>query len=723
MNKENICPNSIPSAINRSSSGVFTAELHEKTSDHTTSTLRPSTPTGPNDQGFYKFYSKLETLLNSKEIGADDLFDKIEEAYNYTLNYVTRPQKDKNLVYIWNQHDYAIFGELMNLISFEQVMQKYLDNFDEIISGLKAIGEELSEKLKKIHISGGTDADAKDSVSILKSLNDKYLKDRRSLEVGEKINLENIFALSYKTHKDNFPKRFKFEQREYPKHARSKNQLQAIFDQGIIESKEIKHIAIIQSLMSMNRTLEARKYLIHNMINSNSNSKNQNSNQHNNQIGNKVLYSIKTSKVSILPQLRPLLQILAERHENWLAEKRAKIREMESQNEEVIKAIVCASKSKSEQQMNFNSNNDCIVVNNKKYLKLKLLGKGGFSKVYKVFDQQQKSEFALKVIDTEGADQVVIDSFNNEVEALEILKDCKNIINLIDHQITPLERYIILECGETDLLSFIKERIAEERKLQNQKAIKLSDKIYMPFSELKILFQHMVRAVNSMHKNGMIHLDLKPANFILVKGIVKLIDFGIANKLQTEDHTSMNMETSAGTPNYMAPEQIIRNRSATLVQTSTTSGTSSNGVKRGYRVGKKTDVWSLGCILHFMAFSETPYHNIKNQQLKFKELINFKKEVPVRTSKYELLNRILKDKIFVKDVTKRATTDELLADDFFVDEMTNFSLMNNTVTQTQTDTGLAVSQRYENSQLLDMGALTPHTKRQIQSLLKNKTIK
>merc|ERR1712048_935235 len=153
MNKENICPNSIPSAINRSSSGVFTAELHEKTSDHTTSTLRPSTPTGPNDQGFYKFYSKLESLLNSKEIGADDLFDKIEEAYNYTLNYVTRPQKDKNLVYIWNQHDYAIFGELMNLISFEQVMQKYLDNFDEIISGLKEIGDDLSEKLKKSMIS------------------------------------------------------------------------------------------------------------------------------------------------------------------------------------------------------------------------------------------------------------------------------------------------------------------------------------------------------------------------------------------------------------------------------------------------------------------------------------------------------------------------------------------------------------------------------------------
>merc|ERR1712060_757896 len=207
--------------------------------------------------------------------------------------------------------------------------------------------------------------------------------------------------------------------------------------------------------------------------------------------------------------------------------------------------------------------------------------------------------------------------------------------------------------------------------------------------------------------------DLKPANFILVKGIVKLIDFGISTKLQTEDHTSLNMESSAGTPNYMAPEQVMKIRSAAMVpSTSSQSGP----MKRGYRVGKKTDVWSLGCILHFMAFSETPYHNIKNTQLKFKELVNLKKDVPVRKLKYELLNRLLKDKIFVKDVTKRSTTDELLSDDFFVDEMTSCSFMNNTVTQTQCDTG----GNYDQSQMLDMGTLTPHTKRQIQSLLKSK---
>ena len=41
----------------------------------------------------------------------------------------------------------------------------------------------------------------------------------------------------------------------------------------------------------------------------------------------------------------------------------------------------------------------------------------------------------------------------------------------------------------------------------------------------------MLRAINEVHKKGIIHQDIKPANFVLVKGKIKLIDFGIANKM------------------------------------------------------------------------------------------------------------------------------------------------------------------------------------------------
>jgi len=54
---------------------------------------------------------------------------------------------------------------------------------------------------------------------------------------------------------------------------------------------------------------------------------------------------------------------------------------------------------------------------------------------------------------------------------------------------------------------------------------------------------------------GIIHCDLKPANFVLVAGRVKLIDFGIANELE-DDVSSIALEHAAGTLNFMAPEVL-----------------------------------------------------------------------------------------------------------------------------------------------------------------------
>ena len=44
----------------------------------------------------------------------------------------------------------------------------------------------------------------------------------------------------------------------------------------------------------------------------------------------------------------------------------------------------------------------------------------------------------------------------------------------------------------------------------------------------------MVTAVGVVHDCGIIHRDLKPCNFVLVQGEVKLIDFGIANSIETD---------------------------------------------------------------------------------------------------------------------------------------------------------------------------------------------
>ncbi len=62
-------------------------------------------------------------------------------------------------------------------------------------------------------------------------------------------------------------------------------------------------------------------------------------------------------------------------------------------------------------------------------------------------------------------------------------------------------------------------------------------------------------AVDVVHQAGIVHSDLKPANFLFVEGALKLIDFGIANAIQN-DKTSVVRESQIGTLNYMSPEAI-----------------------------------------------------------------------------------------------------------------------------------------------------------------------
>lgn len=55
---------------------------------------------------------------------------------------------------------------------------------------------------------------------------------------------------------------------------------------------------------------------------------------------------------------------------------------------------------------------------------------------------------------------------------------------------------------------------------------------YRPKSRLALV--QMLQAVHVIHEEKIVHSDLKPANFVLVKGQLKLIDFGIANAIAND---------------------------------------------------------------------------------------------------------------------------------------------------------------------------------------------
>ena len=72
---------------------------------------------------------------------------------------------------------------------------------------------------------------------------------------------------------------------------------------------------------------------------------------------------------------------------------------------------------------------------------------------------------------------------------------------------------------------------------------------------MRLLWQQMLQSVDTIHKANIIHADLKPANFLFVRGNLKLIDFGIARTIDPDD-TSVLRDSGVGTINYISPEAM-----------------------------------------------------------------------------------------------------------------------------------------------------------------------
>uniref|UniRef100_A0A8C8U263 Ttk protein kinase n=1 Tax=Peromyscus maniculatus bairdii TaxID=230844 RepID=A0A8C8U263_PERMB len=160
--------------------------------------------------------------------------------------------------------------------------------------------------------------------------------------------------------------------------------------------------------------------------------------------------------------------------------------------------------------------NECISVKGRIYSILKQIGSGGSSKVFQVLNEK-KQIYAIKYVNLEDADNQTIDSYRNEIAYLNKLQQHSDkIIRLYDYEITERYIYMVMECGNIDLNSWLKKK-----------------KSVNPW-ERKSYWKNMLEAVHTIHQHGIVHSDLKPANFLIVDGMLKLIDFGIANQMQPD---------------------------------------------------------------------------------------------------------------------------------------------------------------------------------------------
>lgn len=181
-----------------------------------------------------------------------------------------------------------------------------------------------------------------------------------------------------------------------------------------------------------------------------------------------------------------------------------------------------------------------ITINNIDYIIDHKIGSGGSSTVFLARAKKSNSECAIKLVKLDG-DQQVIDGYLNETKQLEKLQGNVCVVKLLDycHLRDRGILYVVMEKGESDLHKILQ-----------------GFKTHIPLYTLMSYWYQMLQAVNYIHLNGVIHSDLKPANFLMIDGRLKLIDFGIASNIAI-DSTSIIKFSQAGTFNYISPEALI----------------------------------------------------------------------------------------------------------------------------------------------------------------------
>ena len=208
----------------------------------------------------------------------------------------------------------------------------------------------------------------------------------------------------------------------------------------------------------------------------------------------------------------------------------------------------------------------------RKYIKGRLLGKGGFAKCYEFINQETEHSSAAKVIPKKSL--VKSRAKQKLISEIKIHKSLHhpNIV-AFEHYFEDSENvYLLIEiCHNQTLNELLKRR---------KKLTEL---------EVQCYAVQIIKALRYLHTHRVIHRDLKLGNlFISEKMEIKVGDFGLATKLEFDGERK---RTVCGTPNYIAPE-ILEGKTG-----------------HSYEV----DIWSLGVIMYTLIIGKPPFetNNVK----------------------------------------------------------------------------------------------------------------
>ena len=309
------------------------------------------------------------------------------------------------------------------------------------------------------------------------------------------------------------------------------------------------------------------------------------------------------------------------------------------------------------------------------YKYIKLLGKGSYSKVKLVMKNDIK--YAMKIIDKKvlknkkifkqdkDGNVIITNLLKDALKEIAILKklDHPNIIKLYEilHNYQKQKIYLILEYADYgDIVDYDEEngifsinKHVEERyshdKSGNNTNISINNKKYYKEEDIRDFCKHILLGLDYLHKNGIIHHDIKPNNILLCKKkICKITDFNFSSILDNlnEDNIGSNGDS---VDYFRAPETINLNGN---------SDNNGGDTNREYQ-GKPLDIWALGVTLYILTYLKFPFDTDKGVLELYKIIKEAKVEFPLEPWYTRKIKFLIKE-CLEKNPNQRKSADEIL---------------------------------------------------------------
>lgn len=213
------------------------------------------------------------------------------------------------------------------------------------------------------------------------------------------------------------------------------------------------------------------------------------------------------------------------------------------------------------------------MIFNERYEKIKLIDRGGMAEIYLALDKQTGNKVAIKVLNYNGNDKTSQRRFFSEITLTQKI-DSPFVVKIIDMFWSSKIQFYVMEYIEGKTL---RDLVRQNGALSEEETIDFTTQIAL--------------GLYSMHKQGIIHRDIKSHNIMIQNNnVVKIIDLGIAKTEESDDLTKTGIVIAS--LQYVAPEILVMEKESV-----------------------KSDIYSLGILMYYMLNGSVPFDSSDDYEI------------------------------------------------------------------------------------------------------------